>query len=310
MLYGHTYATWIVFHAILFGLLALDLGIFNRKAHIVHMREALLWSAFWISIGIGYGGYVWFHDGQASGVQYLTGFVVEKSLSVDNLFVFLVIFRAFQIPRLHQHRLLFWGILGAIVLRAGMIALGTALLDRFHFLIYIFGAFLIFTGYKIFRGGTENMNPRGSATFRLLKRFLPLSEAPYQGHLIVREHGRRVFSIGFAALMLIESSDVIFALDSVPAVFGITRDPYLVYTSNIFAILGLRSLYFVLEDMMDKFHLLKYGLALILALVGTKMCLESVLPISPGLSLAIILTILATSILLSIKIKPRKHSGK
>jgi len=306
MLYGHTYETWAVFHLIIFALLAFDLGIFNRKAHVIHVKEALLWSLFWIAIGVSYGGYVWYHDGATSGMQYLTGYVVEKSLSVDNLFVFLVIFRSFRIPRQHQHRLLFWGILGAILLRAVMIALGTALLEQFHFLIYLFGAFLIYTGYKIFREGDKEMDPRQTAVFKLLKRFLPLSDRDFHGKFTVKENGKTHFTLGFAALVLIETSDVLFALDSVPAVFGVTRDPYLVYTSNIFAILGLRSLYFVLEDMMEKFHLLKIGLAVILILVGLKMCLEAHVHISPGLSLSVICGILALSVILSTVIKPSK----
>lgn len=304
MFYGHSIETWIVFHLIVFALLAMDLGIFNRNAHVIKVKEALLWSLFWVAIGVSYGGYVWWHDGATSGMQYLTGYVVEKSLSVDNLFVFLVIFRAFHIPRQHQHRLLFWGILGAIVLRAIMIALGTALLAEFHWLIYIFGGFLIWTGWKIFKGGPEDVHPLETPTFRFLKKFFPISNEKYDGRFVVEENGKKHLSIGFAALVMIETSDVLFALDSVPAVFGVTRDPYLVYTSNIFAILGLRSLYFVLEDMMDRFHLLKFGLAIILTFVGLKMCLESVVHISPGLSLGVILAVLVGSVLLSFKFKP------
>ncbi len=307
MFLGHTIETWIIFHLIVFFLLVLDLGVLNRKAHVINIKEALGWSVFWIAIGVSYGAYVAWRDGATAGTEYLTGYVVEKSLSVDNLFVFLVIFKAFQIPRIHQHRLLFWGILGAIVLRGIMIALGTQLLNQFHWVIYVFGAFLIWTGWKMFRGGMDEMNPLDGTVFRVLKKFLPFSEKPYDGHFIVKEGGKKKLSIGFAALMVIESSDVLFAVDSVPAVFGVTRDPYIVYTSNIFAILGLRSLYFVLEDMLHRFHLLKYGLSVILVLVGVKMCMEPIYKVPPVWSLAMILSILATSIVLSLKRTAKKH---
>ena len=309
MLYGHTYQAWLIFHAIIFGLLAFDLGVMNRKDHVIRVKEALLWSLFWIALGLSFGAYVWMRDGAAAGTQYLTGYVVEKSLSVDNLFVFLVIFRAFKIERQHQHRMLFWGILGAIILRGAMIAVGSALLERFHFLIYIFGAFLIYTGFKMFQGGVEELNPLETRTFKLLKKFLPLSDKPHHGHFFIRENGRLTLSIGFAALALIETSDVLFALDSVPAVFGVTRDPYIVYTSNIFAILGLRSLFFVLEDLMAKFHLLKYGLSAILVLVGVKMCVEPLVHVPPAAGLIVILTILLISVFLSLKNPPKTDHG-
>jgi tellurite resistance protein TerC len=301
MLGGHTFESWLLFHVIVAFLLLLDLGIVNRKSHVVHIKEALLWSFFWVLIGLSFGAYIYYHDGPVSGLQYLTGYIVEKSLSVDNLFVFLVIFSAFKIQRQYQHRLLFWGIIGAIVLRGIMIFLGAQLIESFHWIIYVFGAFLLITGYKMLKGGVEDLDPHDTFVFKVLKKFFPLSVEPYHGKFLVVEGGRKKLSYGFAALVVIEFSDVLFAVDSIPAVFGVTRDPYIVYTSNIFAILGLRSLFFVLEDMLHRFVLLKYGLGVILLFVGTKMLIEHWVPISSGISLLVIATILATSIILSLK---------
>ncbi|MBS1985625.1 MAG: TerC/Alx family metal homeostasis membrane protein, partial [Bdellovibrionales bacterium] len=204
------------------------------------------------------------------------------------------------------HRLLFWGVLGAIVLRGAMIAAGAQLLESFHWIIYVFGAFLIYTGYQLFRSGDKQLDPHASPVLKFFKRHLPFSDRPHPGHFWVTENGMRKFTMSFAALILIESSDVVFALDSVPAVFGVTRDPYLVYTSNIFAILGLRSLFFVLEDFMDRFHLLKYGLAVVLCFVGLKMCADAFVHISSGVSLMVVCGILAGSVAASLA-RPKRH---
>lgn len=296
---------WVSFNVLILVLLALDLGVFNKKAHVIKLKEAALWSVFWIILGTSFGAFMWFEEGSVIGMQYLTGYVVEKSLSVDNLFVFLVIFRAFQIEKQHQHRLLFWGILGAIVLRGLMIAAGTQLLSHFHGVIYIFGAFLIYTGLMLAFAGEKKFEPEKSAVYKFIKRILPFTDEPHHGKLTKVVDGKRLFTSAFAALCLIEASDVMFAMDSVPAVFGITRDPFIVYSSNIFAILGLRSLFFVLEDFMDRFHLLKYGLAVVLTFVGVKMCVESLYKFPAGISLAIIGIVLGGSMLLSFWIKPR-----
>ncbi len=303
----HSFETWVVFHLIVLALLALDLGIFNRKAHVIRLKEALGWSVVWILIGLGFGYYISWHDGAQAGAEYLAGYIVEKSLSVDNLFVFAIIFSAFKIERGLQHRLLFWGILGAIILRAGMIYAGAELLNRFHWVIYIFGAFLIFTGIKLFLAGDKApLDPHKSPFLKLARKFLPFTDAPHHGRFVLVEDGKKKFTLFFAALLLIESSDVIFALDSVPAVFGVTRDPFIVYTSNIFAILGLRSLFFVLEDMLYRFHLLKVGLSLVLVFVGSKMIAEPFFHMSPWTSLGIISAILITSIVLSWCFPPKK----
>ncbi len=309
MISGHSLAEWGSFHLLVFFLLAMDLGIFNRKAHVIQMKEALGWSIFWILLGLGFGGYIWHVNGPTSGMEYLTGYIVEKSLSVDNLFVFLIIFKSMRIERQHQHRLLFWGILGAIVLRGAMIALGTQILSNFHWVIYVFGGFLIYTGAKLLKGGDEEMDPQQSPVFKLAKKYLPFTTEEPKGRFLIHKNGKRYFTTAFLALLMIESSDVVFALDSVPAVFGITRDPYIVYTSNIFAILGLRSLFFVLEDLLYRFHLLKVGLAFVLIFVGIKMCIEHWYKMAPHYSLVVIGLLLGGSVIASL-IWPKKESLK
>ncbi len=304
-----SFETWAAFNLLILGLLALDIGLFNRRAHVIRLKEALLWSLFWIALGVAFGGYVWLHEGRTAGILYLTGYVVEKSLSVDNLFVFLVIFQSLRIDRKYQHRLLFWGILGAIVLRGLMIAAGTALLVRFHWLIYVFGVFLIYTGVKLLLGGGESADPRNGRLFKLLERVMPLSEKEHAGRFFVVENGRKKASIALLALVLVEFSDVLFALDSVPAVFGVTRDPYIVYTSNIFAILGLRALFFVLQDFMDRFHLLKYGLSAVLVLVGVKMCFEEFVHVPPALGLAVVGVLLGIPVIMSFVFPSARNNG-
>lgn len=301
----HSLTWWVSFNILILVLLALDLGVFNKKAHVIKLKEAAGWSVFWIILGLSFGVFMWYEEGREIGMQYLTGYVVEKSLSVDNLFVFLVIFRAFSIEKQHQHRLLFWGILGAIVLRGIMIALGAQLINSFHGIIYVFGAFLVWTGISLWFSGDKQFDPKASPVYRYIKRVLPFTDEPHNGRLTKIINGKRHFTLAFAALVLIEASDVMFAVDSVPAVFGITRDPFIVYSSNIFAILGLRSLFFVLEDFMDRFHLLKYGLAIVLTFVGLKMCFEWYIKVAPPVSLAVIGVVLAGSMVLSFWIKPQ-----
>lgn len=301
----HNLTWWVSFNLLILALLALDLGVFNKKAHVIKLKEAALWSVFWIILGLSFGAFMWFEDGPVIGMQYLTGYVVEKSLSVDNLFVFLVIFRSFNIEKQHQHRLLFWGILGAIILRGIMIAAGTQLIANFHWVIYVFGVFLVYTGVMLAFSGDKQFEPEKSPVYKFIKKVLPFTDEPHHGKLTKMVNGKRMFTLAFAALVLIEASDVMFALDSVPAVFGITRDPFIVYSSNIFAILGLRSLFFVLEDFMDRFHLLKYGLSIVLTFVGLKMCFEWYLKVPPSISLSVIGMVLAGSMILSFWISPK-----
>jgi tellurite resistance protein TerC len=296
----HGLVEWAGFGVVVLGMLALDLGVFHRKEHVVRPREALAWSGVWIALSLAFAGFVWLRHGPDSGLEFLTGYVIEKSLSVDNIFVFVVIFGALGIPALHQHRVLYWGILTALVLRGAMIAGGVALLTRFHWIIYVFGGFLVLTGLKLLlsRGGGED-DPRQGWAFRLLTRVVPGTSALDGNRFFTVEAGRRVATPLFFALVLIELSDVIFAVDSIPAIFGVTEDPYIVFTSNIFAILGLRSLYFLIAGVVEKFTYLKPSLAVVLLFVGAKMTLAGVVKIHPAVSLAIILAILAVGIVAS-----------
>jgi tellurite resistance protein TerC len=298
---------WGGFLAFVLAMLALDLGVFNRKDHVIRPREALGWSAFWIALGLGFGGLVWARYGSTKGLEYLTGYVIEKSLSVDNIFVFVVIFGALGIPALYQHRVLFWGIVTALVLRGAMIGAGAALLERFHWVIYVFGAFLVLTGVKIFLARGHSPHPERSAAFRLLRRVVPATPR-FDGHrFFTKENGRRLATPLFFALALIELSDVVFAVDSIPAIFAVTSDPFIVFTSNIFAILGLRSLYFLLAGFVERFTYLKPSLAFVLVFVGLKMALVDVVKVHPGASLAVILAILGTGIAASV-VKARREA--
>ncbi len=296
----HTVLEWAVFLAFVLAMLALDLGVFNRKDHVVGPREALGWSAVWVSLALAFGGWVWFRHGGELGLQYLTGYVIEKSLSVDNIFVFVVIFGALGIPPIYQHRVLFWGILSALLMRGAMIAAGSALLSRFHWIIYLFGAFLVLTGVKLLLARGAADHPENSAVFKFLRRIVPASPHLDGNHFFTRQNGKWLATPLFFALALIEVTDVIFAVDSIPAIFAVTSDPFIVFTSNIFAILGLRSLYFLLAGFVEKFTYLKPSLALVLMFVGAKMALVDVVKIHAAASLAVVLGILAVGIVASV----------
>jgi len=291
---------WLGFVAFVVAMLAVDLGIFHRKAHVIGVREALLWSAVWISCALLFNLGVWHWFGAERGVEFLTGYLIEKSLSIDNIFVFVVIFAAFGIPALQQHRVLFWGILSALFLRAGMIFGGTALLTRFHWLTYLFGAFLVFTGIKLFVQRDRESSPKDGAVMRLARRIIPSTERLDGDKFFTRESGRRLATPLFMALLLVEVTDVVFAVDSIPAIFAVTKDPFIVFTSNIFAILGLRSLFFLLAGIVDKFRYLKLGLSAVLVFVGLKMALVDLYKVPPQASLAVISALLATAILASL----------
>src|SRR5688572_10748114 len=290
---------WIAFNAFVVAMLALDLGVFHRTAHAVGFREAATWSAVWIALALAFNGYVAWRFGPEKGIDYLTGYLIEKSLSVDNIFVFVVIFAALGIPALYQHRVLFWGILTALVLRAAMIFAGVALLERFHGLVYVFGAFLILTGIKLFVQRGKEQRPEQGWTMRVARKVIPSTPRLENGRFFTRENGRRVATPLFLALVMVEVTDVIFAVDSIPAIFAITTDPFIVYTSNIFAILGLRSLYFVLGGLVDRFRYLKVGLAGVLVFVGIKMSLADVYKIPSPISLGVVLAILAIAVIAS-----------
>src|SRR5512137_1021876 len=296
----HTLLEWSAFLGFVLAMLALDLGVFHRKDHVVGPREALGWSVLWVSLALCFGGYIWVRFGSETGMQYLTGYVIEKSLSVDNIFVFVVIFGALGIPPIYQHRVLFWGILSALVMRGGMIAAGAALLSRFHWIIYVFGAFLILTGAKLLFAGGATDHPENSAVFKFLRRIVPASPNLDGNHFFTKANGRWLATPLFFALALIEVTDVIFAVDSIPAIFAVTSDPYIVFTSNVFAILGLRSLYFLLASYVEKFTYLKPSLAFVLVFVGAKMALVDVLQIHAAVSLGVVLAILVVGVVASI----------
>jgi tellurite resistance protein TerC len=281
-------------------MLALDLGVFHRKDHEVKAKEALGWSVFWVSLALVFNLGVWHWFGSQRGVEFLSAYLIEKSLSVDNVFVFVVIFGALGIPSMYQHRVLFWGILSALVLRGAMILAGAALLARFHWLMYVFGAFLLLTGVKLLWAGGQASHPEESPVYKLLRRLVPSSPRLDGNHFFTREGGRWLATPLFMALMLVEVSDVIFAVDSIPAVFAVTSDPFIVFTSNVFAILGLRSLYFLLAGVVHKFRYLKPALAVILMFVGVKMGAVDYYKVPASISLAVIVAILAAAVVLSL----------
>lgn len=297
---------WTVFSAFVIGMLVLDLGVFSRKPHEVHYKEALTWSSIWIALALLFNGWIYSRFGSEKALEFLTGYVIEKALSVDNIFIFVVLFSAFAVPKIYQHRVLFWGVIGAIVMRAIFIALGAALLARFHWVIYVFGAILIFTGIRLLMSGNEEPHPERNPIYRGLKRFIP-SVPEYHGkHFWIVQNGRRFATPLFLVLVAIEATDVIFAVDSIPAIFAITEDPFIVYTSNIFAILGLRALYFLLAGVIEKFHYLKIGLAFVLLFVGSKMVVAPWIKVPVLLSLVVIAAILAASVLASL-LWPKDH---
>ena len=297
---------WIGFTLFVLAMLALDLGVVHRQAHTVHMREALLWTGVWITLALVFsiGVYVWF--GAERAFEFLTGYLIEEALSVDNVFVFLIIFGAFAVPPVLQHRVLFWGILGALLMRALFVILGAALLQQFHWVGYLFGAFLVFTGIKLLMQRGGEAHPERNPLLRLFRRCVPVVEDYRGGHFIVVEGGRRYATPLLVVLVAIEATDIVFAVDSIPAIFAVTTDPFIVYTSNIFAILGLRSLYFALAGIMGQFHYLKAGLSLVLTFVGVKMLLVGIYKLPILVSLGVIVALLAGSIVASLLRPPTK----
>ncbi len=292
-------AAWGAFLVLVLGLLALDLGVFHRRDRPVGTREALFWTGFWVVLSLGFCAAVWGAFGPQRGMEWLTAYVLEKSLSVDNLFVFLVLFGALRIPARYQHRVLFWGILTALVLRGGMILAGAALLARFGWLLLAFGAFLVVVGVRLVFHSEEEHRPERSLAYRVLRRVLPATDRLDGPRFLVREGGRTLATPLLVALALIETSDVVFALDSIPAVFGVTLDPFIVFTSNVFAILGLRSLYFAMAALVDRFVYLHYGLAAVLVFIGAKMLASPWVHVSPALSLAVVAALLGASVAVS-----------
>lgn len=301
---------WVGFVAFVLVMLALDLGVFHRKAHAVTVREALGWSAVWVALALVFGAGIWVLAGPERGLEYLTGYVIEKALSVDNLFVFVTVFGALAVPRALQHRVLFWGVLGALVMRAGMIAAGAALIARFHWIFYVFGGFLVLTGLKMVVTRDGAAHPEQSRLFRSIARVVPTTSQFHGQHFFVREGARTVATPLFLALVLVEITDVVFAVDSIPAIFAVTRDPFIVFTSNVFAILGLRSLYFLLADVVDRFVHLRYGLAAVLVFVGGKMLVADWVKVPVVVSLGVVALLIGGSIVVSLVAdRPGRRAG-
>jgi tellurite resistance protein TerC len=293
---------WGAVAALIVAMLLLDLLVFHRDAHEVTMREAATSSAMWVALGLAFGAVVWMVWGGDRAGEYYAGYLIEKSLSVDNIFVFALLFSFFAVPAAFQLRLLFWGVLGALVFRGLFIAAGAALLENFHWVIYVFGGFLVWTGVRMARHGDAEVHPERNPVLRLLRRVMPVTDAYVGTRFFVRRDHRTWATPLFAVLVAIETTDVLFAVDSIPAIFAVTDEPFIVFTSNAFAILGLRALYFLLAGLMDRFVYLKYGLAAILVFVGVKMLLVDVWHIPIALSLAVIAAVLGVSVALSLRV--------
>jgi tellurite resistance protein TerC len=299
---------WVGFIAFVLAMLALDLGVFHREAHEVRPKEAGIWTAVWVALALLFACGLYLLSGRHVALTFLTGYVVEEALSADNIFVMVLIFEYFRVPKLCQHRVLFYGILGALVMRGLFIAVGAALIARFHWILYLFGAMLVVTGIRMGIKSDEEFDGEQNRIVRAARRLLPFSNDYHGKNFFVVEAGRKLATPLLLVLILVELTDLVFAIDSIPAIFGVTTDPFIVFTSNIFAVLGLRSLYFLLAAVVDRFHLLKYGLALILSFVGFKMLSERFIEIDIALSLSIILGVLALSITASL-VWPRRETG-
>ncbi|MGV3753875.1 MAG: TerC family protein [Verrucomicrobiota bacterium] len=292
---------WVGFNVFVLFMLALDLGVFHRQSHIVTFKESMAWTTVWVVLALIFNAGIWYFSGSQKALEFFTGYVIEKSLSVDNVFVIALLFSYFAVPREYQHKVLFWGILGALVMRATMIGLGTVLITQFAWIIYIFGAFLILTGLKMIFKKEEEIHPEANPVVRWFKRVYPVTKEYRGDSFFVRENGVRMATPLFVVLICVEMTDLIFAVDSIPAIFAVTQDPFIVYTSNVFAILGLRSLYFALSGMMHKFHYLKLGLGVILVFVGIKMLLaHTAYKLDTLFSLAVVALILVTSVVVSL----------
>lgn len=306
---SHSIWAWVGFNVLILVLLAIDLGLFHRKAAVVSTSEAAVWTAVWVILALTFAGGTWYVLGPTPALEFITGYLIEKSLSVDNIFVFVVIFSYFQVPEQYRYRVLFWGIIGALIMRAILIAAGAALIAKFHWIIYVFGAFLIFTGIRLAFAKDEGVEPEKNPALRVLRRLMPISNQ-YEGQrFVLRRHGQLVATPLLVVLLVVETTDVVFALDSIPAIFAVTRDPFIVYTSNVFAILGLRALYFLLQGVMGMFRFLKYGLSVVLAFIGFKMVIADLYHVPITISLSVVAAILTVSIVLSLLFPERPGGG-
>jgi tellurite resistance protein TerC len=297
---------WVLFNLFVLILLALDLGVFHKQAHEISIKEALVWSAIWIVLALIFNAGVYFIMGQKAGLEFFTGYLLERALSIDNIFVFIVVLSYFKVEPRYQHKVLFWGILGALIMRALFIAAGITLIQQFHWIIYVFGAFLVFTGIRLAIHDEEDIHPERNPVLKLARRLLPVTSSYHEGKFIVRVNGKLLATPMLIVLIVIETTDVVFAMDSIPAILAITLDPFIVYTSNVFAILGLRALYFALAGTMKIFRFLNIGLAIILVFIGVKMLLADIYPMSITLALGVVAGILALSIVVSV-VWPGEH---
>ena len=299
---------WILFNLFVLAMLALDLGVFNRRAHEVRFREALLWSAMWVALALSFAVVVFFWHGRKESLEFVTGYLIELSLSIDNLFVFLVIFRYFKVPPEHQHKVLFWGILGALIMRGVFIVAGVGLIRRFHWIVYVFGALLIWSGIKLLRQGDEEIDPGKNPVLRAFRRWVPVTSGYDNGKFWVRKE--RLYATPLlVVLLMVETTDLLFAMDSIPAVLAITLNAFIVYTSNVFAILGLRSMYFALAGVIDLFEYLHYGLSVVLIFIGVKMLLSEYVTIPTAVALGVVAGVLAVAVIASL-VFPRKNKAE
>ncbi|MBI4257586.1 MAG: TerC family protein [Thaumarchaeota archaeon] len=290
---------WVVFNVFVVGMLVVDLGIVNRKSHVIAMREAAVWSSVWIGLAMVFNAVIYFVMGEESAFQYLTGYIIEKSLSVDNMFIFAIIFSYFHVPQIYQPRVLKWGIIGAVLMRFALILAGAAVLEAFHWMIYVFGGAILVTGVRMLVERGKHVEPEKNPAVKLLRKIIPITDKMHEEKFFVKTNGVRHATPLFLVLVVVEFTDLVFAVDSIPAIFAITTDTFIVYTSNIFAILGLRALYFLLAGAIRRFAYLKMGLAIILLFVGGKMVLSDLVHISTTVSLAVVLGILGVAILAS-----------
>lgn len=306
---------WVGFNLFVLALLALDLGVFHRKAHEVNIKEALGWSAVWISLALLFNAGIYFgwvgpyttpEAQHKAGIEFLTGYLIEKSLSVDNLFVFALLFRFFHVPSIFQHRILFWGIIGALIMRAILIFAGIALLKQFHWVIYVFGGILVVSGIKMWNHTGPAVDPEHNTVLKFFRRILPVTSKLDGQHFFVREGGKLMVTPLLVVLLFVEWSDLVFAVDSIPAILAVTHDPFIVYTSNVMAILGLRSLYFALASIMEKFHLLHYGLSVLLVFIGVKMLIIDFYKIPTPVSLGVVVGVLTASVIASLAFPVKK----
>jgi tellurite resistance protein TerC len=290
---------WILFNLFVLAMLALDLGVFNRRAHSVRFREALVWSGMWVALAAAFGVIVYFWHGRAASLEFATGYLIELSLSIDNLFVFLVIFRYFRVPGELQHRVLFWGILGALVTRGIFILAGVTLIQRFHWLIYVFGALLVYSGIKLLQESDKEVNPEKNPVLRLFRKWMPVTDDYVGEKFWVRQPGLYATPL-VIVLLVVETTDIVFAVDSIPAVLAITLNAFIVYTSNVFAILGLRSMYFAVSGMMEWFEYLHYGLSVVLILIGAKMLVSHYVQVPTAVALGTVAGVIAVSVVASL----------